>query len=323
MDSGPKVLEGLAAGALGALPKPPTVFQLPPDSELAFADIVKRPLVIPRLEKHSYLDVVSPSDYAAATDALLTLGKQAPANVIIRFAGGCKGFEPKDVDELMKFLLKGFVSSDGLRHFQGSVGSGGTQDFNKDGIESVMITQVPIVFAKIFDAVAWGSTPQTHRLRISEEGGVLVSKYGAQLDARGHLNIVTHESAYGNQGWNGDVRWYLSAMAKMINEGHKGGVPVVNGGDVTLDEALLALSLKIPVILVDGTGRAAEQLVKASQDGQIRELYNNDTLARGTLRSTDPIPTQADLDRLLSIVHIKDPAGLSVVTDRLGLLTAA
>ena len=149
MDGGPKVETGLDQGALGALPKAPRVFELPHDAELGFKDVMKNPLVIAREAKHSWLDIIRMSDQAAAVDALVTLGKQAKADVVVRWAGGCKGFNPEQVEDLMKFVAKGLVSPDGLRHFQGSVGSGGTQDFDKDGAESVMITQVPYYVARV------------------------------------------------------------------------------------------------------------------------------------------------------------------------------
>jgi len=195
-------------------------------------------------------------------------------------------------------------------------------DFDSDGAESVMITQVPYYLARLFPSVAWGSTPQTFRLRLDQDhGNVIVSKYGAMLDHRGHMNVLTQNDAVTVQEWNGDVRWYMGALAAFARRNYKVGVYMVNGGDITLDEGLLALSKGIPVIAIDGTGRAAEQFIEAYRGGAVAGLYEGG-FQRDTLDvDEDEIPDDDEIERLVRVAQIDDPAALSRINDELGFLS--
>jgi hypothetical protein len=296
-------------------------------ADLSFKGVMQSPLKIAPPEKSPYLDFVRAADRPTAIEKLLDIAALAPSNVNMRWAGGCKGFSPEQVESLFKLVAEGSVSLDGQRTYQGAVGSGGTMDFDKDGAESVMICQVPYYMARLFDCVAWGSTPQTYRLRMDQEreGGIIVSKYGAHLDYRGHMNIVTqNDMSEPLQGWDGDVRLYMDALGEFAKRDYKVAVGVVNGGDVTKDEALLALTKNIPVIIVEGTGRAADELATAFKAGgqeQVNALYK-DAYRRGLLDpDKDPVPSVAKIAGLLNFVPLDNPRVLSATLDNLGMLS--
>lgn len=298
------------------------IITLPED--LSFKNVIKRSLVIPNPNGMSWLDIVRTEDKAYAIELLLDLTDNSPSRVNMRWAGGCKGFSPEDVENLFQFVAKGMLSLDGQRCFQGAMGSGGTMDINEDGEESVMVCQIPYYVARLTPCVAWGSTPQTFRLRRHEDSGnPVVSKYGAELDTRGHMSILTQDSATSFQNWNGDVRWYIGALESFARRGYAVAVGVVNGGDVTLDEALLAISKNIPVILVEGSGRAADQLAKAYQEGTLASLYTEAFRERDTLDfEKDVIPSDDTIEKLVHVVPMDNPALLSSTMDALGLLTS-
>lgn len=295
--------------------------------DLSFASVMKKPLIIAAEAKHPWLDIVRTEDHTAAIELLLDLNRKAPSDSIMRIAGGCKGFSPEMVDQLFEFMAKGSVSLDGQRTFKGSVGSGGTKDFNDDGTEKVMITQVPYYMARLFPCVAWGSTPQTFRARldVDREGSVIISKYGSHLDERGHMNVVTQNSASSFQGWDGDVRWYISALESCQKHSYKTAIIAVNGGDVTKDEALLALSKGIPVILAEGSQRAADELVAAFKSGNLAAAFEEQYAAafkRGLLDpDKDKVPSEEQLKSLIKVAQLDNPRSLSLALDELGLLT--
>ena len=296
-------------------------------ADLSFKSVMQAPLRIAPPEKNPYIDFVRAGDRTTAIEKLLDIAALAPSTVNMRWAGGCKGFTPDQVEGLFKLVAEGSVSLDGKRTYQGAVGSGGTMDFDKDGAESVMICQVPYYMARLFDCVAWGSTPQTYRMRMDQDrgGGLIVSKYGAHIDPRGHMNLVTqNDMAEPLQGWDGDVRLYMDALGEFAKRGHKVAVGVVNGGDVTKDEALLALTKNIPIIIVEGTGRAADELAAAFKTGdqaQVDALYK-DSYRRGLLDpEKDPVPSTAQIADLLHFVPLDNPRVLSATLDNLGMLT--
>ena len=299
----------------------PAGFRLPQD--LSFDSVIKNPLLIPPAEKDAYFDIVRDGDKAKATELLLHLSQNAPSEVIMRWAGGCKGFTPEQMAGMCPFVAEGSVSVDGNRIFQGTVGSGGTMDVRDDGSNPLMVCQIPVYLARLFPCVAWGSTPQTYRLRLAGDGGgVRVDKYSSHLDHRGHENFLTQDDLTNFQGWNGDVRWYIETMAALMRHGYKGALGVMNGGDVTLDEALLSLSKGIPVLIVEGSGRAADTLAQHAKAGTLASLYA-DSYKRGLLDpAKDAIPSKAEFSDLARVVDFKNPKTLSIEMDDLGLLTA-
>jgi hypothetical protein len=290
-------------------------------SNLDYAAVMQRPLIIPCEKDSPWFDVIRPDDKAAAISSLLDLASLAPAETCIRWAGGCKGFDQAMVDKLFTLVAKGSVSLDGERYFQGIVGSGGTVEY-KDGVEAPVVCQVPFYLARLMPCTAWGSTPATYRARLSE-GGVIASKYGAELDSRGHQNILTQDSATSFQGWDGDVRLYMEALEVFAKHDYKVAIAVVNGGDVTMDEALLALSKNIPIILVQGSGRACDQIIAAIAAGPtaVEELYQQAFGRTLLLADKDSVPSYEAVQSLAKVVDFDNPRTLSLVMDDLGLLS--
>lgn len=118
-------------------------------------------------------------------------------------------------------------------------------------------------------------------------GGALdrtTSTGGPILPARGHtLVLLVPGSAFGDE-----TEWLFAAADHLAADGAAPAV-VVNGGRLSLHEARLRLERGCPVIAVEGSGRAADDLVA---DAALR--------ASGRLRV---IPLSADADAIIEALE--------------------
>ncbi len=241
-------------------------FQLPAD--LSYAAISELPLMIPNSGKSMAFDVANVDDSEIST-MLLGEAERAPARVVIRVAGGCKGPIKAKMPVLFGYFAKGCVfEANGVQHvFQGYCFSGGT--------DTNAVTNVPAYLARIFNCISGSTTPRTARMGIDTgvTGGVTVDSYGTGLDTKQHAAMVVQEDVKEVLSWSGDLRVYISFMKSCMRHGFKCAVTICNGGDVTLDEALLALLNGIPIIIIQGTERSADRLATAHLEGKWKELF--------------------------------------------------
>lgn len=291
--------------------------------------ILELPLKIPVPGGHPTLDFVRADDRSSAIESLVNRTSLAPDNSIIRIAGGCKGFTPDMQQDLIRLAIEGSVSSDSQRSFRGVACSGLTKEFNADGSLVPAITIVPFIMGRMTECIVDGSVPQTAQARqdVTRNGALIVSKYGTEINEHGHAGSVIQKSADQFHGWDGDVRLYIDAFQACQRHGFKTALVVINGGDVTKDEALLALSKNIPVVLVEGSQRAADELVQAAKSGDpataFKALYE-DAFKRGLLNpDTDIVPTQEQLAKLIKFAQFDKPKSLADAYDQLGLLSSS
>jgi TRPM family ion channel len=62
--------------------------------------------------------------------------------------------------------------------------------------------------------------------------------------------------------WGDETPW-LSSVASEISAGSPSCTLVVNGGAITLDDALASISAARPLIVLDGSGRTADEIARA------------------------------------------------------------
>ena len=196
--------------------------------------------------------------------------ERAPSRVVVRDAGGCKGRIKDLMPTLFGYYARGCVyESESQQYvFQGFRFSGGT--------DIAAVTNVPGYLARIFPCISGSTTPRTARmtLRSGEKGGgVTVDKYETGLDAAQHSTMVIQENVRDVLTWSGDLRSYIRFMKTAGKHGFNAAVTVCNGGDITIDEALLALLNGIPVVVIDGTERAADELAVAFRNETMRDLF--------------------------------------------------
>jgi hypothetical protein len=242
-------------------------------------EVMARDLIIPRESNDgAFFDVLrtgSTTDRTAYLQLLLDLISKAPSKAVMRVAGGCKDLDQGRVEALFKFVANGCVSTDGIRTFQGTVTSGGTRALNDDGTEKSMVTQLPPYLGRLFECMSASTTPVTGRMRHGEKG-IFPSKYAATLDRRQHSTTIVSKDPLQFLGWDGDVRIYMEALEVLMKQGYPVSLPVINGGDITKDEALLALSKHIPIILVKGVERGSDELIELiNTGGSLQDLLTS------------------------------------------------
>lgn len=83
-----------------------------------------------------------------------------------------------------------------------------------------------------------------------------------------------------------------------MKHGAKCAVTVCNGGDISIDEALLAWLAGIPVIVLQGTERAADTIVEAFNAGKLSTLFDQsfDSEGRELREDTDNRDTVSRID---------------------------
>ncbi len=292
-----------------------------------FSEIMQRNLAIPIEGGNPTLDFVRGNDRTKAIELFVDLASKAPDNSVVRFAGGCKGFTADLYDKFVDLVVASASSADGKRAFRGVAFSGGTAEYNKDGEQQIMVTQAPTILGRVTDCITAGTTPQTSRatLDVNSKGALNVSKYGAKLDYGIHSStLVQGDNVTSFLDWDGDLNLYTDMMETCQRHGYKTAVVAVNGGPVTKDEILLALSKGIPVILVEGSLRAADEFIQAIRSGDpetaVKALYE-EAYSRNIIKEGEHNPPSADqLTKLVKFAHIDSPPSLSKAFDELGLL---
>jgi len=108
----------------------------------------------------------------------------------------------------------------------------------------------------------------------------------------------THVVLVPGDSWGDETPW-LSAVAAMIAADMPSATLVVNGGAITLDDALASLRAHRPVIVLAGSGRAADEIAGA----------------RTGLPAGDPAQEVAD-SPLTTIVSMRDETSVLAVVTR-------
>ena len=189
--------------------------------------------------------------------AFALLGTTAKHKVAIRLAGGCKGMNAADKAHMLDYFA---VAFDGYR---GVIWSGGTRAV-KDGVVDPMVTDVPGVIAdNNAGCVALGTVPRTALMTLQEDSRLVLDQYGNAPNPGMTGILVVQNGPDGELGWDGDLKTYATLMNQWRDSGgfKRLGLISWNGGDVTKDEILMSIRNGWTTILVDGTGRATDELV--------------------------------------------------------------
>ncbi len=125
-----------------------------------------------------------------------------------------------------------------------------------------MITEVPVLIAeKNEDIKVLGTFPRTDQMTVQGQNAALhLNDYGDQPNPNYDSVLLVQESVNKTLGWDGDLPLYFEAMDAWKKVGANTAVLVYNGGDVTYDEAKKALELGHKLIIVDKSGRKADEL---------------------------------------------------------------
>jgi SLOG in TRPM, prokaryote len=97
--------------------------------------------------------------------------------------------------------------------------------------------------------------------------------------------------------WGDESPW-LSTVAEAIARGSRSVTLVVNGGDITYDDVARSIAAERPVIVVAGSGRAADALATAMAEGA------------GDVRSLRLVASP-----LMHVVSLADPHGVVAVLE--------
>ncbi len=269
---------------------------------LGYDDVMTRSLVLPT-ERASgpWFDILrGDSEIHWALSRLA--GSDLDLSFFESIAGGCKGLDDQTRGGMFPYFAQAHGNPEDPDSCLACIRSGGTSDSDP------MVTQVPGYLARLYKVLAFSTSPQTDRMSLNADtGAVELNKYGTGLDASQHSVGVVQRSASEFLDWDGDVRGYLDAFQAVSTQLEIPSVlGVVNGGGVTITEICGALLRNIPVILVDGTLRAADDFAQAKREGTFVDKVREHIGDEGTsFLLPEDVDTIAGLD-LDSLVHVAD-----------------
>jgi hypothetical protein len=149
----------------------------------------------------------------------------------------------------------------------GGLWSGATRCLGADGSISPSVAEVVARIGQrdssIFTA---GSAPRTDQLRYQGESQLYLTK-GVIMNPSTQFVVLIQKGAEPEDvlKWDGDVRKYLEFMLnlKKLMGFNVGGI-VYGGGGVTVTEATMAHEMGMPVFVVRGSGRQADEKLAAA-----------------------------------------------------------
>jgi hypothetical protein len=217
---------------------------------------------IPGKEQKIPLVVMNATDGLPAAFALM--GTRAQDKVALRIGGGCKGMGPEDKDQMVGFFARA------LAGYRGIIWSGATRQVDAAGMVDPMVTDVPGVIARSNpECVALGTVPRTELLTLQGESRLVLDQYGTVLNPTQSGILIVQNGPDGSLGWDGDVETYFKLMN---NWGKYAGFAKLgllswNGGEVTKLEIIKSTQQGWPTILIEGSGRVTDEIIKAIRAG--------------------------------------------------------
>lgn len=111
----------------------------------------------------------------------------------------------------------------------------------------------------------------------------------------------THVVLVPGDEWGDESPW-LSLVAQTISAGQPSATLLVNGGSITLQDAEASLAAGRPLIVLDGTGRAADDIASATTDPTTR----TGAIAKSPLTTiVDALDAQAIADAVGAALAIR------------------
>lgn len=194
------------------------------------------------------------------------LGTRARDKVAIRVTGGCSGMGPEDKATMIEYFRAAF---DG---FGGVVWSGGTRNVTADGQLDPMVTDVPAFVALDNPScVALATTPRTGELQLRGDSRFQLDEGGTLPNPGVAAMLIVQNGADGELGWDGDLDAYFRLMGQWRSAGGFTALGVVawNGGGVTKKEIDRSIAAGWPTIIVNGSGRAADEYAAKVASGEL------------------------------------------------------
>ncbi|MBU6455206.1 MAG: hypothetical protein KGS72_25780 [Cyanobacteria bacterium REEB67] len=263
------------------------------------------------------------------------VAKEGLSRQVVRIAGGCKGLSDEFKANMIPDFVDAFrtVDAEGntVTEFTGTAFSGGTANVKDGVLLDDMVTNVPAALAAAYPCLAISTTPRTADMALERTGGgLVVDNYGGRIDYRQHAAMVVQQNAADVLNWDGDLDVYLGLLEGWQSVGFKVGIIALNGGDVTRDEIYKALARKIPVIVVEKSGREADAFIKAFRDGDFSataaEMRANLVKKNKSEAAADEVVAACkiameSIDRnLVSIVPLSDVAAMRAALLSRGLI---
>ncbi len=208
-----------------------------------------------------HLVVMNATDGLPAAFALM--GTRARKKVALRFLGGCKGMGPDDKRAMLSFFSKA------LRGFEGLAWSGGTRQVANGEVDP-MVTDVPgLIASENPGCVALGTCPRTSMLSLQEDSRLVLDEYGTVPNPDMLGILIVQNGPDGKAEWDLDVPTYFTMMEHWRTyAGFEAlGTIAWNGGPITKDEIMHSARRGWPTVLVEGTGRAADEVIAQIESG--------------------------------------------------------
>lgn len=205
--------------------------------------------------------------YSEACSGKVIAAATSQPGAAITIGGGCKNLSISP-EGMMEYFAQAFEGN-----FSGCLLGGATRSVGNDAI-NWMVTDIPGTIAKHSDkVVAIGTAPKTTDLFQLDERGVKVSEYD-YINPDFDMVILTQadpfspmQTADGEADWGGDLKLRGNILETLSTYNNRpcGGI-YANGGGVTVDEIKQLAKLELPIILIKGTERAADEGIQAYKD---------------------------------------------------------
>ena len=229
-----------------------------------------RPLQVPKHIGAVHVIVMNSGDTVPA--AVQAMMSRSPTRFGLRIAGGCSGMRPTDRENMLTWF------GQNLADFSGFVSSGATREVTGGKLDP-MVTEVPALLASTGNVITISTVPRVGNLQLVDDSRLQIYNQADWGDSISHPNpgvhmIVMVQDRLGSElDWDGDVLTYVELFdGYRRTAGWQFATIVWNGGGVTKTEVKMALRAGWPVILVKGSGRAADEYITALETNGVIDL---------------------------------------------------
>ena len=220
---------------------------------------------------------------AQVDEMATTLGIQAPRNVIL-IAGGASAMDKKSDDKLFPLLMNGVVRP--ATSLDALILDGGTQ-------------------TGVMALIGLGVAQQQHRpvlLGVAADGMVLYpgKTTGTNADAGpldpNHSHFILVET-----GTWGEETKTMYELVQFLSREHSSVAILVNGGEIARNEALYNVRQGRPLIVIEGSGRIADEIARAMHDATFSSSDADlvEIIAHGNLHSFPLSGSAKELEQLI------------------------
>lgn len=192
----------------------------------------------------------------------------SPTRKGLRITGGCANMEAPDKVDMLAWF------SGNLVDFSGFVSSGATREVSADRLLDPMVTEVPALLASTGRVTTLSTVPRVGAFQLVDESRLQMfreDEWGGGITCPNpgvHMIVVVQDQMGDQLDWDGDLLAYVELFdTYRRTAGWDFATIVWNGGGVTKTEVKLTARAGWPVILVKGSGRAADEYCNAIKAG--------------------------------------------------------